>query len=151
MTRVGSYLGLSVGLEMFPGSPLAFGSGLYFVNKGGKNTANSTNIALNYLELPLVLRYNGGWGRTLFQPYIGGYVAGGVGGRTRDTAARTSWASFDGSTYGRFDGGLKFGLGVKFGIIRAEAGYDLGLANIGFDSYDEVHNRTFYLSVGLSF
>ena len=89
--------------------------------------------------------------RGTVQPFVGGYLACGIGGKVKDYGNRQAFSSFDDNYFKRFDGGLRLGCGVQYDIVYAEAAYEFGLANICNDSFDTSHNRCFYLNVGVNF
>lgn len=124
-----------------------FKFGLEYIGKGAKFPfAGSNNtIPLNYLELPLDLRYHYPLGPGYLHGGVGPYFAYGVGG------------SVDGiSVYGennggfkRFDAGLNFQVGYNFHGVVLDLSYDLGLANIEYASQDvKGHNRVFSINFG---
>lgn len=156
-TTTDLHLGAVVGLGITRSAPVFFETGLSYVGKGGKgnNDINKNyTFDLNYLELPLTFKYiyymdNG----MSIHPFLGGYLAVGVGGKIKNFADRESYDSFGGDAdqFKRFDGGLRFGCGVGYNIFYADLCYDLGLANICHDSFDTAQNRTFYFNVGVNF
>ena len=88
------------------------------------------------------------------EPFVGGYLACGVGGKVKDYGAREAFSSFDdryGANFKRFDGGVRVGCGLAWEMLYAEAGYDFGLSNIGDNAFDDTHNGAFFLNVGVNF
>lgn len=87
------------------------------------------------------------------EPFFGGYLACGIAGKIKDYNNREAYSSFgdEDDTFNRFDGGLRFGCGVSYQMLYLEASYDLGLANVGKDRFDDARNRCFNLTVGVNF
>ena len=88
------------------------------------------------------------------EPFLGGYVACGVGGKIKDFNYRTAYDSFGDKyddNFRRFDGGVKVGCGIGFDIFYVGASYDIGLANIGKDSFQDTHTGCFNLDFGVTF
>lgn len=169
--KTGLNLGLAVGAPISPYIPLCLESGLYYTEKGGKLDCtekggkfdSNTKVNLNYLELPLVLKYihitDGGFG---IQPYAGGYLALGVGGKVKtktytggngsNSYGVVSRSAFgDNGDFQRFDGGLKIGCGFSYDILYADVSYEHGLTNISDDSFSSTHNSALMLNVGVNF
>ena len=83
------------------------------------------------------------------QPFLGGYMALGVGGKMKYYGEQRSTSSYD--AVDRFDGGLRIGCGLEYDMLYAEAGFDFGIANIGDSDFDGVHTRSFFINVGVNF
>lgn len=153
----GLNLGFVVGTQVVRGTPLFFESGLYYTEKGGKSTYNGSKFTynLNYLEIPLLVKYKFYADNDLsFEPFMGGYLACGVGGKIKNYQSRAAYGSFDSDysdNFNRFDGGLRLGCGMSFQMMYLEASYDIGLSNIGKDDFDETHNGCFNLTFGVNF
>lgn len=80
--KTGLNVGVAVGTRIAYSSPLYLESGLYYTEKGGdgKASRNSGKFTydLNYLEIPLVLKYKAPVSRDFsLEPYFGGYFAAG--------------------------------------------------------------------------
>ena len=152
-TKTGLNVGVAVGFGVSPYVPLFFESGLYYTEKGGKGK-DDFKFSLNYLEVPFVLKYIHNFDRSFsIQPFFGGYVAAGVGGKIKDYYYRESYSAFgdDIDQFKRFDGGLRMGVGVQYDMFYADLTYDLGLANIGHDDFDDTKNSALMLNVGINF
>lgn len=153
----GLNIGLAMGAQVSNRAPLFLESGLYYTEKGGKSTYKNEKFSysLNYLEVPLVLKYKYRADRDVtIEPFFGGYLACGVGGKIKDFKHRAAYNSFDEDyedTFNRFDGGLKLGVGASFQMLYVEAGYDIGLANVGKDNFDDTRNGCFNLTLGINF
>ena len=163
--KTGLSFGGVVGLQLTNTAPVFFETGLTFVQKGGRGYVSMTDeqgnptrakftFNLGYLELPLVIKYSYDMDDHMsFQPFIGGYLALGVGGKIRNFKDRQAYGSFsnDDHSFRRFDGGLRFGCGLSYDLAYIELGYDFGLANIGRDDFDTTHNGCLFLNLGVNF
>ena len=153
-SQTGLNVGLHLGFGITPMAPLFFETGLEYAEKGGKGMKgdSKTTFDLNYLEVPLVLKYIAPVApRTTIEPYLGGYLACGVGGKIKEYGSRTTYSSFGDGAFKRFDGGIRAGIGARFDLFCVDLGYDFGLSNIGDDAFDDAHNGAFYARVGLTF
>lgn len=154
--KAGLNAGFVAGTQLVPGTPLFVESGLFYTEKGGKseNGADKFTYNLNYLEMPLVMKYYIDIDRYCsIQPFLGGYVACGVGGKIKDFGERAAYNSFSDSPYSfrRMDAGLRTGCGLQIDMFYAELSYDLGLANICKDDFDTSKNGALMLSLGVNF
>ena len=152
--RAGLNIGAVVGLQIAPQTPVYFETGLSYVEKGGEGNNNGAKFTygLNYLEMPLVLKYNAVTNSGLcIQPYLGGYLAVGVGGKIKDFGNRHAYSSFDDVGFKRFDGGIKVGCGIQYDYLYAEVGYDFGLSNISHDYFDTSRTGALYATIGINF
>ena len=150
----GVNLGVVAGFQVSPSSPIFFETGLTYTEKGGRGNYRGGMFTydLNYLEVPLTLKFDYRLERDLgIQPFIGGYLAGGVGGKVKDFGNRHAVSSFDDDFFNRFDGGLRIGCGLEFSILYAEVAYDLGLSNICHDTFSTSRNGCLMLNCGLNF
>lgn len=157
-SMTGLDIGIVTGMPITSSAPLYFETGLEYVEKGGKSGKNSAfdkmTYSLNYLEVPLTLKYICNVDRNLsIQPYAGGYLACGVGGKIKDFGDRVAYSSFGEKSYNfqRFDGGLKVGCGVGVDMFYADLSYDIGLANISHDDFDQSKTGSLQLTVGVNF
>ena len=152
--RSGLNVGAVVGFQIAPHTPIYFETGLSYVEKGGKGNYNGSRFTYNldYLEMPLVLKYDYHADRLLsIQPYLGGYAAVGIGGQIKDFGSRHAYSSFDDEGFQRFDAGIKVGCGLQYDHLYAELGYDFGLSNISHDYFDTSRNGSFFATVGVNF
>ncbi|MBQ6064858.1 MAG: PorT family protein [Prevotella sp.] len=155
--KAGLNVGLAVGTEIVPGTPLCFESGLYYTEKGGKSGSGTDKFTyqLNYLEVPLLLKYKIYTDKNIsIEPFLGGYLACGVGGKIKDYEYRAAYSSFGNEyddNFNRFDGGVKLGCGVSFDMFYLGASYDIGLANVGKDNFNDTHTGCFNLDFGITF
>ncbi len=152
--RTGLNVGAVVGFQMVPQAPIYFETGLSYVEKGGTGHVDGAKFTykLDYLELPIVLKYNYIAAPLVsIQPYIGGYLAAGVGGQIKDFGHRHAYSSFDDEGFRRFDGGIKVGCGLQFDHLYAEMGYDFGLSNISQDYFDTSRTGSLFVTAGVNF
>ena len=152
-TKTGLNMGMAAGFSVSPYIPLFFESGLYYTEKGGKGD-NGFKFSLNYLELPFVVKYIHNFDRSFsIQPFFGGYIAGGVGGKIKDYYLREAYNAFGDADdqFKRFDGGLRMGVGIQYDLFYADLTYDLGLHNIGHSDFDDTKNSALMLNVGINF
>ena len=152
--QAGLNIGVVAGFQLVPTSPVYIEAGLNYVEKGGKGNYQNKKFtySLNYIELPAVVKYIVDLdGDISVQPFLGGYLACGVGGKVKDYGERASFSSYDDNYFQRFDGGLRLGCGVQYDVLYGELAYDLGLANVSNDAFDTAHNGCFYINVGVNF
>ncbi len=153
--KTGLEVGFTVGKRLVYNTPLYFETGLSYSEKGGKSTYNGNKFtySLNYLELPLVFKYKAYVDRNIsIDPFVGGYVACGVGGKIKDYGNREAYSSFSddyGDGFKRFDGGIRLGVGATFNLLTVNLSYDIGLANVGRDDFDDTRTGTFNVSLGV--
>ena len=153
--KTGLNVGFVTGFQLAYRSPVYFETGLSYVEKGGKGQYDGTKFtySLDYLELPLVMKYIYDVDPAFsIQPYVGGYLAVGVAGKIKDFNHRQAYSSFDNNEgFQRFDGGIKIGCGVQYDFMYAELGYDFGLSNISHNYFDTSHTGTLYATIGFNF
>lgn len=154
--KTGLNVGMATGFSIGHLSPLYFETGVYYTEKGGKGKSDGARFTYNldYLEMPLVFKYFLDVDRDFsIQPFLGGYLACGVGGKIKDFGHREAYSSFSDSPYSfqRFDGGVRLGCGVQYDLLYVDLTYDLGLANVSRDDFDESRNSTLMLNVGINF
>ena len=152
-SQSGLNVGAVAGIQITPMMPLFFETGLEYAEKGGKgDNGNKFTFDLNYLEVPLTLKYSAQVApATAVEPFIGGYLACGVGGKIKDFGNRAAYSSFSDGGFKRFDGGIRVGCGLAYEMLYAEIGYDFGLANIGDDYFNDTHNGAFFANIGINF
>lgn len=154
--KTGLDIGFVYGMRMAYNTPLYLETGLSYIEKGGNGTRNKSDIKynLNYLEVPFVAKYVYDIDSDFsIQPYLGGYLALGVGGKIKDYDTRTSYSSFGSkdNQFQRFDGGIKLGCGFGYDLFYGEVGYEFGLSNIYHDEFDSSSNSALTLTVGVNF
>ena len=152
--KTGFNVGIAVGFQAAPASPVFIESGLYYSEKGGKGNYNGAfTYQMNYLEVPLLMKYRIDIDYdTNIQPFLGVYGAVGISGKIKDFNNRQAYGSFDDDAFQRFDGGLRLGCGIQFfSSLYAEIGCNIGLANIGHDYFGATHNSCFFATIGVNF
>lgn len=157
--RTGLNVGAYMGVPLSRYTPVYLEGGLVYNEKGGKQGSGRDKFTygLNYLQLPLTVKYSfSPDGHFAVQPYAGGYLACGVGGKIKNFGEREAYSSFGDDKPGqprfdRFDGGIKVGCGFAYDALYADLSYEYGLANISNDSFDRTRNSSFMLSVGVNF
>ena len=152
--RAGINAGMVVGFQVSPHVPLYFETGLSYVEKGGKGDNHGTKFtySLNYLEMPVVLKYDCEIdGMMSIQPFFGGYMSIGIGGKIKDFQNRQAYSSYDDDGFKRFDAGLRVGCGFQFDHLYAEVGYDIGLANISQKYFDNTRTGSLFATIGVNF
>lgn len=160
--QLGVNAGGAVGLQVVRGVPIYVEAGLLYTQKGGKadvdyregegTGSRKMTFGLGYVEMPIVAKYFVpiGYDATL-QPFVGGYLAYGVGGNVKDFGMEKEYASFSDNYFKRFDGGLRAGFALQFQMVYIEAAYDLGLANVGRNSFGATKTGTLSVQLGLAF
>ena len=69
----------------------------------------------------------------------------------KDFGSRQAYSAYDDEGFRRLDAGLRIGCGIQFAHLYAEMGYDIGLANISRDYFDDAHTGCFFVTAGLNF
>ena len=153
--KTGVSLGAVVGTQLSYYSPIYLEGGLMYSQKGGKSDnvgGDKFTYQLDYLELPVVIKYRHFTQSGLsIEPFAGGFLSCGIAGDIKNYGARQAYSSFSDNNFSRFDGGLRFGCGVGYRLGYVELAYDLGLANVGQDDFDDTHTGCFTVSVGVNF
>lgn len=161
----GFAFGAVYGLQLANSMPLWLEAGLFYSEKGGKTydfpsviTTNGNTkeyfqkktTRLMYLQAPIVVKYAFDVADDFYvQPFLGGYLAVGIGGKTKLYDDKHSYDSFD--DYNRLDGGIRIGCGAEYQMIFAEAGFDFGIANINDNDFVSARNQCFFFNVGVNF
>jgi hypothetical protein len=161
-SRTGLAFGGIFGFQLANSTPLWLETGLFYSEKGGKThvpyivegrtleQTQKVTSRLCYLQAPVVVKYSFDvFDDFYIQPFLGGYLSLGVGGKTKYYGDRISESSFDSFT--RFDGGLRLGCGAEYKMVYAELGFDFGLADINKGDFDAIHTRNFFVNVGVNF
>ncbi|MBP3850596.1 MAG: PorT family protein [Prevotella sp.] len=157
-SRTGLTVGGVYGIQLANSYPIWLELGLLYSEKGGKRYHQGAEITtrLTYLQLPVVIKYSFDVLDDLYiQPFLGGYLAYGVGGKTKNYGSvinnieRESHSSFN--DFRRFDGGLRVGCGAEYKMLYAEIGFDFGLANIVKDDFTTARNQNFFMAIGVNF
>ena len=160
--RAGLAFGAVYGLQLANSTPVWLEFGAFYSEKGGIHNSQPFTLneekagfqevkcRLSYLQIPLVVKYS----LDLFddfyiQPFLGGYMALGVGGKTKYYGEHKSISSYE--NVDCFDGGLRLGCGLEYDMLYAELGFDLGIANISDSDFISVHTRSLFVNVGVNF
>lgn len=150
--RTGLVIGFAYGMQLSKHHPLWLEASLLYSEKGGKTHQDGDKVTyrLGYLQLPIVAKYGINMDDDLYlQPFFGGYLSVGITGKMKNYGARESESVFDNMK--RFDGGLRAGCGLEYKMMYVEVGYDLGLANIAKDEFDNTKTRCFFVNLGINF
>lgn len=137
-------------------------SGLEIVQKGWKLEVNSeysrvkTTASPLYLQLPVHIGYKIDLGAVQLVPQAGPYIAYGLGGKASyDDEDQSDKSDYFGkeNNVKRLDFGIGAGIGVEFGKIGVNLGYDLGLANIidKKEGTESIKNASLFLNLGYKF
>lgn len=157
--QTGLSVGALMGLPLSQNIPLYLEAGLQYTEKGGRKRITTTTgerkkmtYDLNYIEMPIVLKYIYPIdSHFTLQPFFGGYLSYGIGGKIKNFGTREAFSSFSDDAFQRFDGGLRVGCGVGFDLFYADLSYDIGLSNICHDTFDTSHNGCLSLNFGVNF
>ncbi len=147
-------LGFVAGVQLGNAVPICLESGLQYVQKGGKGYNEGTKFTydLNYLEVPVVIKYKYFFDENMaIQPFFGGFFSCGVGGKIKNFEERNTQHSFSRSQFQRVDGGLRVGCGFSYSSLYLDMSYDIGLANIGHDAFETSRTGCFYVTIGVDF
>lgn len=150
--RTGLVIGFAYGMQLSKHHPLWLEASLLYSEKGGKTHQDGDKVTyrLGYLQLPIVAKYGINMDDDLYlQPFFGGYLSVGITGKMKNYGTSESESVFDNMK--RFDGGLRAGCGLEYKMMYVEVGYDLGLANIAKDEFDNTKTRCFFVNLGINF
>ena len=154
-TKVGLNFGGTVGLRLSDTAPVFLESGLYYTGYGASKDKNS--ISLNYLELPILIKYGVQLNDDIaLLPFVGPTFRYGLFGGKWKTSGAGKVDSFGDHKFKRADMGIKLGCGAEYNKLYAELGYQFGITNIadwplanGDDA--SAHNGAFFFNVGVNF
>lgn len=157
---MGSKVGLNVapiiGLRVSDTTPVFLESGLYFSGLGAKKGKSS--IALNYLEIPVLIKYGIQASDDIaVLPFIGPTFRYGLFGGKWKTEGEGKVNSFGGDRFKRADMGIKLGCGAEYNKLYLELGYEFGIINIaGWKAANGIddgtsHNGNFFVNLGVNF
>ncbi|MBO4811403.1 MAG: porin family protein [Prevotella sp.] len=154
-TKTGLNFGGTVGLRLSDTAPVFLESGLYYTGCGASKDKNS--ISLNYLELPILIKYGVQLNDDIaILPFIGPTFRYGLFGGKWKTSGAGKVDSFGDGKFKRADMGIKLGCGAEYNKLYAELGYQFGITNIadwqvanGDDA--SAHNGAFFFNVGVNF
>ena len=145
--KAGMNIGGVLGLRVSDATPVFLESGLYFAMQGAKDGKNEIN--LNYLEIPLLIKYGVQvTDEIALLPYLGPTFGLGIAGKIKPGS--TGSFSSDGG-FNRPDVGIKLGCGAEYNKLYLETGLKFGVTNILDDDNDAAHNGAWYLNFGVNF
>lgn len=145
--KAGMNIGGVLGLRVSDATPVFLESGLYFAMQGAKDGKNEIN--LNYLEIPLLIKYGVQVTDDIaLLPYLGPTFGLGVAGKKKP-GSTGSFSSEGG--FNRPDVGIKFGCGAEYNKLYLETGLKFGVTNILDDDNNSAHNGAWYLNFGVNF
>ena len=145
-----------LGLRISDSTPIFLESGLYFTQRGAKKDKN-TYANLNYLEIPVLLKYGiQATDEIAVLPFIGPTFSMGIAGKMKSGEGSDKESSFGSDRFNRLDAGIKFGCGAEYNKLYLEMGYQFGLSNIAdwkVNATDDasVHNGAFFVNLGVNF
>ena len=148
------YSGIVAGfyLEVDIWGPIGFQGELLFSQKGAKFNTNTeeVTVSLNYIEIPILLKYSIPLGPTLSFDIQGGpYFGQKLSEKWRGFSYKPEQDFFKNSDYG-----ITLGVGVKFNAlfnyIYIDTRYSKGLADISLDN-GEVKNKNMVIIAGIGF
>ncbi|OZI08767.1 hypothetical protein BWI93_07445 [Siphonobacter sp. BAB-5385] len=159
ISKAGFHAGLGSDIPLDAKNTLSIQPTLLFVQRGyiadfkvGTRRATTT---LNYLDLPVNLMWKIGneEKNTKFLLFGGGYVACGIGGKTRERengSVQSEYSIRYNYDLQRFDYGVQGGVGVQFDYFQLTAFYQQGLTNVS-DMATNAKNQTFGISFSYLF
>ena len=153
--QTGLNVGVVAGIPLSNIQPLYLEAGVSYIEKGGKKdlaTGKKMTYDLNYMEIPIVLKYKYNVDPHFsIQPQVGGYFGVGVSSKMKNFEAREAEDSFSDHNFQRLDGGLRVGCGIAYDMFYCDLTYDIGLTNICHDTFDTSHNGSLQLNFGVNF
>ena len=147
--KVGLTVGGIIGLRLSSTTPVFLESGLYYTERGAKNTGYSN------LEIPLLVKYGLKVGdKMAFLPFLGPYVARACWGKTKLHGTGEKVGTFDEKEWdglNRVNVGIKLGCGFEYNILYVEAGYQFGINNISKCDDRTYRSNGFFTNFGVNF
>ncbi|MBR0180915.1 MAG: hypothetical protein IJQ04_04530 [Prevotella sp.] len=151
-SKVGMTLAGVIGLRVSSTTPLFLESGLYYTQRGAKNS--DYNIVHNNLEFPILIKYGiQASDNIAVLPFFGPFFAYGV---STDEKLKTEYALTHDIRVNRNNMGFKIGCGAEYNKLYAEIGYQFGVTNIIDDEYEfgrdkSSRNNALFFNVGVNF
>lgn len=147
--KTGMTLAGVVGARVSRNNPLFIESGLYYTERGGKNSAET--VSLNYLEVPFLIKYGfAAADGVAILPFFGPYFSYALGGKIKtDAGSRSSFNNEVGYKHG--DMGFKLGCGVEYNKLYLELAYQFGVADISSVNNISAHGNAFVANFGVNF
>ena len=148
--KAGMNIGGVLGLRVSDATPVFLESGLYFAMQGAKDGKDEIN--LNYLEIPLLIKYGVQVTDDIaLLPYLGPTFGLGIAGKTKYPGEGSVGSFSSDGDFNRPDVGIKFGCGAEYNKLYLETGLKFGVTNILDDDNDAAHNGAWYLNFGVNF
>ena len=148
--KAGMNIGGVLGLRVSDATPVFLESGLYFAMQGAKDGKDEIN--LNYLEIPLLIKYGVQvTDEIALLPYLGPTFGLGIAGKTKYPGEGSVGSFSSDGDFNRPDVGIKFGCGAEYNKLYLETGLKFGVTNILDDDNDAAHNGAWYLNFGVNF
>lgn len=154
-SKIGLNLGGTVGLRVSETTPVFLESGLYFTGCGASK--DKTTISLNYLELPVLIKYGVQVSDEIaLLPFVGPTFRYGLFGGKWKTSGAGKTDSFGDGKFKRADVGIKLGCGAEYNKLYLELGYQFGITNIAdweLENHDDAsaHNGALFINLGVNF
>ena len=149
-SKAGLTLGGVVGLRVSDTVPVFLESGLAYTQRGGKE--NGTTLGLNYLEIPVLIKYGIPVASDLHVlPLIGPYFSYAISGRIKNKDAGMDISSFRDGFYKHPDMGIKVGCGAEYNNLYLELAYKFGIANIADNNLTTAHGHALTVEFGVNF
>ena len=154
-SKMGLNFGGTIGLRLSDTTPIFLESGLYYTGCG--DSKDKTTISLNYLELPILIKYGiQATDDIAVLPFIGPTFRYGLFGGKWKTSGAGKVDSFHDGRFKRADMGIKLGCGAEYNKLYLEVGYQFGITNIadwslanGDDA--SAHNGAMFINLGVNF
>ena len=154
-TKIGLNFGGTVGLRLSDTTPIFLESGLYYTGSGASK--DKTTISLNYLEMPILIKYGVQVTDDIaLLPFVGPTFRYGLFGGKWKTSGAGKTDSFGDGKFKRADMGIKLGCGAEYNKLYLELGYQFGITNIadwallnGDDA--SAHNGALFINLGVNF
>ena len=148
--KAGMNIGGVLGLRVSDATPVFLESGLYFAMQGAKDGKDEIN--LNYLEIPLLIKYGVQVTDDIaLLPYLGPTFGLGIAGKTKYPGEGSVGSFSSDGGFNRPDVGIKLGCGAEYNKLYLETGLKFGVTNILDDDNDAAHNGAWYLNFGVNF
>ena len=149
-TKSGLTLAAVLGARVSTTVPVFLETGLGFTQRGGEE--KGTTLNLNYLELPILIKYGIHAGSGVYvMPLFGPYFSYAISGRIKNPDLDLDISAFRDDYYKHADMGFKLGCGGEWNNLYLELAYKFGVANIADKNLESVHGHAFTLEFGVNF
>ena len=159
-SKAGLNLAGVVGIRVSDSTPIFLESGLYFTQRGAKKNKN-TYANLNYLEIPVLLKYGiQATDEIAVLPFIGPTFSYGIGGKEKlgDGASKDDSFSNDIADFKRLDAGIKIYTTGQTEVwdgksnISTKSLHEVQIVHVRESADDaSVHNGAFFVNLGVNF